>query len=54
MQVIKTQINIFAMTNAPLNDREILFHILNSIDSYYKKILIVIYAHDSLISFEKF
>lgn len=53
MQPIKTQADVFAMTNAPFNDKEIFFHILNDLGSNYNEILATIHARNGPISFEK-
>lgn len=53
MQAIKTQANTLTIADAPFDDKEIIFHVLNDLGSNYREILIVIYAHDSPISFKK-
>lgn len=44
----------FAMTNAHLDDKEIIFHILKGLGSNYNEIQAVIYPCDSPISFKEF
>lgn len=53
MHAIKTQVDALVMVDIPIDNEEIIFYILNSLDSDYKEISTAILACDNFIIFEK-